>query len=213
MLASITDTVTEHVDAGGYPGLALLIAVENVLPPIPSEVVLPLAGSFVAEGSLSFVPAVLAATAGSLAGALVLYALARIGGRPLILRLSRVLRVDEEKLDRADRWFDRRGDAIVLLGRMVPGARSVVSIPAGLAEMPLGRFALLTAIGSGAWNAALIGAGWALGDSWTEVADVLSRASEVVLIGGGALVAALVVGAVWRRRRRQRREAADKARP
>lgn len=209
MLASITDTVTEQVDGGGYPALALLIAVENVLPPIPSEVILPLAGSFVSEGSLSFLPAVLAATAGSLAGALALYALARIGGRPLILRLSRVLRVDEEKLDRADRWFDRRGDAIVLLGRMVPGARSLVSIPAGLAEMPLGRFALLTAIGSGIWNAALIGAGWALGDSWTEVADVLSRASKVVLIAGGvALVVPVVVAAVWRRRRR-RREATD----
>lgn len=202
MIASLTDTVREQVSAGGYPALTLLIAVETVLPPIPSEVVLPLAGSFVAEGALAFVPAVLAATAGSLAGALLLYALARLGGRPLILRYGRLLRVREEQLDRADRWFDRRGDAIVLVGRLVPGARSVVSIPAGFAEMPLGRFALLTTIGSGIWNSALIGAGWALGDRWTEVADVVGRASTAVLVAGGVALAALIAVAIYRRRRR-----------
>lgn len=201
MIASLTDTVREQVSAGGYPALTLLIAVETVLPPIPSEVVLPLAGSFVADGTLAFVPAVLAATAGSLAGALLLYALARLGGRPLILRYGRLLRVREEQLDRADRWFDRRGDLIVLVGRLVPGARSVVSIPAGLAEMPLGRFALLTTIGSGIWNSALIGAGWALGDSWTAVADVVGGASKVVLIAAGVALVGLVAVALWRRRR------------
>lgn len=206
MLAGITDTVRDQVAAGGYPALALLIAVENVLPPIPSEVILPLSGSFVAEGSLSFIPALLAATAGSVGGALVLYAVARVGGRPLVLRFSALLRVSEGRLDRADRWFDRHGDAIVLFGRLVPGARSIVSIPAGLAEMPLGRFVLLTTIGSGAWNAALIGAGWALGDAWSDVAAVVSRASEAVVVAAGLVTIGLV--AAWVLRRRRRRHAA-----
>ena len=110
--------------------------------------------------------AVLAATIGSVAGALILYALGRIGGRPLLLRHGRILRLDERRLDRADDWFDAHGPKLVLLGRLVPGVRSVVSVPAGLSEMPVGRFVALTALGSAVWNAVLIGAGWALGSRW-----------------------------------------------
>lgn len=202
-LAALTDAVRAALDGGSYPALALFVAVENVFPPIPSEVVLPLAGFYVGEGTLAFVPALLGATTGSVVGALVLYAIGRFGGRPLVLRLGGVLRVDEERLDRADAWFDRHDWKLVLFGRMVPGMRSVVSIPAGLAEMPVGRFVALTALGSGAWNALLVGAGWALGDNWDAVTHVVGQASIFVLAGAGVLVLGLV--AVWLLRKRRRR--------
>ena len=184
--------------------LAALILLENLFPPIPSELLLPLAGSRVASGEFDFLPAVLAATLGSVTGALLLYAIGRIGGRPVLLKWGRVLRLDQRRLDRADDWFDRHGPKIVLLGRLVPGVRSVVSVPAGLSEMPVPRFVLLTALGSLVWNAALIGGGWALGNRWRD-ATHLVESVDVYLY---AAVAALALAAYgWHRARGHRRSA------
>jgi membrane protein DedA with SNARE-associated domain len=199
-MAGIGDWVRDIVTTGGYPGLAALIFIENVFPPIPSELILPLAGFYVGEGDLVFGWAVLAATVGSLGGALLIYALARKGGRPLLLRHSRLLRVREADLDRADDWFDRYGGWLVVGGRLVPGARSLVSVPAGLSEMPLIRFLVLTALGSAAWNAALVGAGWVLGRNYDKVAGVVGPVGTAVTV---ALVLGAVAFAVWWRRRRQ----------
>jgi membrane protein DedA with SNARE-associated domain len=198
----LVESLREQVAAGGYTALGVLIAVENVLPPIPSEVVLPLAGFYVSEGTLALVPAIAAATAGSLVGAWVLYALGRFGGRRLVLRFHRVLRVSEQQLDRADDWFDRYDWALVLFGRMVPGMRSVVSIPAGMAEMPLWQFTLMTVIGSAVWNTALIAAGRELGENWEKVAVVVGSLSTVVVVG--VIVAVVAAAAVWWVRRRRR---------
>jgi membrane protein DedA with SNARE-associated domain len=197
---SLAAWVQEVIQSFGYAGVAFLMLAENLFPPIPSEVILPLTGFLVEQGSLVFLPALVVATVGSLVGALVLYALGRWGGRELILRHGRVLRLKEADLDRADGWFDRYGGAIVLFGRIVPGVRSLVSIPAGLSEMPLGRFVLLTALGSGVWNTLLIGLGWLLGENWPRVAGVLGSVSDVVL--ALLVVAAFVLGLwLWRRRR------------
>ena len=170
--------------------LALLILFENLFPPITSELLLPLAGSRVASGDFDYLPAVLAATIGSVVGALVLYALGRFGGRRLLLRHGRVLRLDERRLDRADDWFDAHGPKLVLLGRLVPGVRSVVSVPAGLSEMPVGRFLALTALGSAVWNAVLIGAGWALGSRWREATELVESADVWVYVAVAAAIAA-----------------------
>jgi membrane protein DedA with SNARE-associated domain len=188
---------------GGYAGLFGLLVAENVFPPIPSEVVLPLAGFYVGQGVLAFVPALLVATLGSVAGALILYAAGRVGGRPLLLRWGRVLRVDAARLDVGDRWFAQHGGKIVLAGRLVPGARSLVSIPAGVARMPLGRFVVLTALGSGVWNAALIGAGWALGSRWDSLEGIVGPAGRIVLVALVLVVATAALMA-WRRRRVRR---------
>ena len=176
---------------GGYVLLAALILLENLFPPIPSELLLPLAGSRVAAGDFDYVVAVLAATVGSVTGALLLYALGRVGGRPLLLRHGRLLRLDERRLDRADDWFDAHGARIVLFGRLVPGVRSVVSVPAGLSEMPVGRFVALTALGSTVWNAVLIGAGWALGSRWREATHLVESLDVWVYVGVIAALAAL----------------------
>ena len=148
MTASLGDIVREVITTAGYPGLALLVCVEQVFPPIPSEVILPLAGFYVSEGEFNFLLALAAATVGAAAGSFILYELTRRGGRPMLLRHHGIFRLREKDLDRADAWFDRYGSWLVLLGRLVPGARSLVSVSAGLSGMPRLRFALLTVAGS-----------------------------------------------------------------
>jgi membrane protein DedA with SNARE-associated domain len=166
----------------GYVGLALLLVLENLFPPIPSEVVLPLAGFFVGRGDFAFWGALFAARTGSTTGALVLYGLGRWGGRALVLRYGRWLRVSEQDLDRAEGWFARHGDLVVLGARVVPFARSVVSIPAGTSRMSLRRFTVLTTIGAAVWNAIRIGAGYALGANRDRVSGWVGAYSDVVLV-------------------------------
>jgi len=194
------DWVRNTVSAGGYPALGGLILAENLFPPIPSELILPLAGFYVGQGEMTFILAVLAATLGSLAGALILYAVARFGGRALVLRFGRILRIKPSDLDRADHWFDRHGAPIVLFGRLVPGARSLVSIPAGLSEMPVGKFIGLTTAGSTAWNCALIGAGWALGEHYEQVGGIVGPIGTAVVAVCALAVLALVIRAYRNRR-------------
>ena len=197
----LSDWVRDAMRGGGLAALGGLILLENLVPPIPSELVLPLTGFYVGEGVLAFVPAVAAATLGSVLGAWLLYAIGRFGGRTALLRWGRVARLTEAKLDRADDWFDRHGPWIVLGGRLVPGVRSLVSLPAGASEMPFGRFTLLTALGSGVWNTALIGAGWALGSNWERVGDLVGPASRIVLVLGVLALAGLALRMLVRRRR------------
>lgn len=200
MFADLAGWARDLVVVAGLAGIFLAMVVENVFPPIPSEIVLPLAGFESARGELSFVPVVVAATLGSLVGALILYGLGRYGGRPAVRRWGRILRVTDHELELADGWFHRWGTPVVLVARVVPLARSVVSIPAGMMRMSLVRFIALTTVGSLAWNVLLIGAGHQLGDNWERVADVVGRYSDVALL----LVVAGVLAAgylLWRRRR------------
>lgn len=190
--------IDEAVRAGGYPALGGLILIENLFPPIPSELILPLAGYYVDRGELVFLTAVIVATLGSLIGALILYFGARAGGRPLVYAHSHRVRIKHAELDRADAWFDRYGSWVVLFGRLVPGVRSLVSVPAGLSEMPVWRFVGLTTLGSAIWNSALIGAGWALGAEFAAVGEVIGPASKPLL--GVALIG--MVGGFFVLRRR-----------
>lgn len=178
----------------GYAGLWLVLVIENLFPPIPSELVLPLAGFFVGRGQMSLWGAVLAATAGSYTGALVLYLLGRSGGRRLVLRYGHILRIDEEALGRAEQWFRRWGDWVVLVARVVPVARSIVSVPAGITRMPLPRFSALTIAGSAVWNLVLIGAGVLLGRNWEAVSRWVGTYSTVVVV---LLAVAVVAGGAY----------------
>lgn len=190
--------IDEAVKAGGYPALGGLILIENLFPPIPSELILPLAGYYVERGDLVFAIAVLAATIGSLVGALILYGASRAGGRPLIYRYAHKVRIKHADLDRADAWFDRYGSWIVLFGRLIPGVRSLVSVPAGLSEMPVWKFVALTTLGSAVWNTALIGAGWALGSQFEEVGAIIGPMSKPLL---AVAVIAVIAGFLWLRKR------------
>lgn len=203
----MTDAVVGLMRAFGYLGLFLVLIIENLFPPIPSEAVLPLAGFLVGRGEMNFWVAVVVSTAGATVGALILYALGRYGGRPLILRYGKILRVDDTSLDRAETWFTRYGDWVVLVARIIPLARSIVSIPAGTMRMPLWRFMALTLVGTGLWNILLIGAGQLLGENWERVSEVASTYSDVAVGLGGFAVVAYGVFYLFRRRIKSRRAA------
>jgi LPXTG-motif cell wall-anchored protein len=200
VLGELARLARDAVRTAGYPGIIAAMVAENVFPPIPSEIVLPLAGYEVSRGSLVFVWTVLAATLGSLLGAYVLYAIGFFGGRVVVLRWGRLLRVREADLTRSEGWFERWGDWVVLVGRIVPLARSLVSIPAGMFRMPLVRFTLLTTIGSLLWNFVLIMAGYQLGRQWEDVTRIVGRYSDIAAL---AVAIALVGGLFWLLRRRR----------
>ncbi len=185
--------VTDVIEKLGYAGVAGLIALENVFPPIPSEAILPLAGFLAGQGRFWLPAVIVAATVGSVIGALILYAIGSFLGerrvRWLIVRYGRWFGLSEADLNRAEAWFARHGVAVVFFGRLVPLVRSVVSIPAGINRMPLAQFVLYTAIGSALWNGALIGIGWVLGDRWEEVETYVGALKYVVLL---AIAAAIV---------------------
>lgn len=198
------DWATDVIDRIGFVGVALLIALESIVPPIPSELVLLLTGFNVSTGRFTLVGAVVAATVGSVIGALVLYGAGRWVGEDRLERLlawaTRWLGFKRSDIDRAFDWFERHEGLAVLVGRFVPVVRSLVSIPAGGARMPIGRFVLFTAIGSLVWNAIWISVGWRLGDQW-EKAERWSEVIELVLV---ALVAVGLVALVIRQRRKAR---------
>lgn len=171
----------------GYVGLVLLMVAETVFPPIPSEAVLPLAGYLVERGEFAYLLVLATSTAGSVLGAMLLYEAARHGGRPFATRFLRVAHLQPAKLDEAERWFARRGALIVLVGRCVPGMRSLVSLPAGLLRMPRLQYLGLTLLGSAIWNGVLVTIGWVLGTQWEQVSDVIGPVSK-------PLVVAAVVG-------------------
>lgn len=194
MFDDLTGWVTTVVETLGFVGVAALVALESVFPPIPSELVLPLAG-YVAEREGRSVAAMIgAATVGSVVGALVLYWISAAIGpdrmRTIVVRHGRWLGVKEADLDRAEQRFDRHADVAVLVCRCVPLLRSIVSIPAGFRRMSLPRFIVLSAIGSAVWNTALIGAGALLGNRWERVGEVMGAVQWVV-------IAALVVAVGW----------------
>lgn len=165
----------------GYFGLAMLMFAETVFPPIPSEAVLPLAGYLVVIDEFGFVPVLAASTAGSVVGAMLLYEAAARGGRPFAERFLKVARQDLRRLEHAEEWFERRGAIVVVVGRCIPGVRSLVSLPAGVLRMSRGKYVLLTTLGSLLWNSILIGAGMALGSRWEEVGDVIGPLSKPLL--------------------------------
>lgn len=204
-MADLGGWVTAIVERFGYAGLAFLVALENLVPPIPSEVILPLAGFAASQGALTYWGAVGAATFGSVVGALAIYGTGRgIGARRVrgwMERHGRWLFLSGEDVDRSQAWFDRYGASVVLFGRLVPGVRSFVSFPAGFSRMPLWRFVLCTALGSAAWNAVLVWLGLLLGSQWHAVSGWVGTGSRLVW-----LLMAFAVGGFAFRRWRKRRE-------
>ncbi|MEU2610332.1 DedA family protein [Micromonospora sp. NPDC007271] len=202
----LTGWVAGVIDSLGALGVALLVALENVVPPIPSEIVLAMAGYLCAQGRFSVVLIVLAATAGSLLGAVVLYWLGAALGEDRLKRwLDHVPLVDRHDLEKADRWFERYGRWAVLVGRLVPVVRSLVSVPAGANRLPLGEFLLLTTLGSGAWNGLIVGLGFGLGSRWEQVDQYSSWFNYAIFAVFGIVIASWVTKKVRRRRARRGR--------
>ncbi len=219
MLGDLANWVQDVINQFGYLGVALLVVIENVFPPIPSEIVLPFAG-FVAQQGASAVNAtagaaqsdttvvgmMIAATVGSVVGALILYFVSAAIGperlRGFVERFGKWFGVKSSDLVRAEEWFDRRSSAAVLVGRCVPLIRSIVSIPAGFRRMKLTSFVVLTAIGSAVWNIALIGAGAVLGDQWERVGEYVGVFQWLVIAAVLLLLVRFVVSRLKNRRRK-----------
>ncbi len=194
--------VTSFIETTGYIGIILLIALESIFAPIPSEVILPLTGFLVNQGKLWFPATLLAATLGSILGALFLYYLSCKLGEKRVLsaatKYGKWLGIGKDDVVKGISWFDKHGAKLVLFGRVIPTLRSVVSIPAGITKMPLRKFILYTGIGSAVWNGLLISIGWTLGEKWQEV----QRYTKLFEYGVFILLAIFVVWFFWHKRKK-----------
>lgn len=189
------------IEALGEWGVAALVLIETIFPPIPSEAILPLAGYLTQRGSLNLPLVLIAATLASYVGALGLYWLgAALGLQRSIRLLAKIPLLDADDLEGASRWFHRHGRGSVFFGRLIPGVRSLISLPAGAERMNLLAFSLCTIAGSGIWNALLIGLGAALGDQYLLVEQYSRYLNWVVYAALAAFVVWLVVR--WTRRRK-----------
>lgn len=207
----VRELVTQIYDSVGYLGVALWVALESVIVPIPSELVLPFAGFLVGQGTSiepitgqpwNLVLVTLAGTFGATIGALIAYAIGYWGGRPLLERWGRYLRITPADLDKTDAFFARHGTKAAFFGRLIPVVRSLVSFAAGIGHMPLLPFTLFTALGSLPFTFVLVFAGMQLGANWEAIGDVLKRFEYVIL----AVVALAVIAFVWLRFVRPRRQ-------
>lgn len=175
------------IEQFGYFGVFFLILIENVFPPIPSEVILLFSGFFSSYTSLSVFYMILASTLGSFLGAIILYYIGKIFNKERLKkivngRFGKILFLKENDIDKADEWFDNKGNKSVFFCRFVPIVRSLISIPAGMSEMPMGKFIIYTICGSMIWNTVLICLGYRLGSNWEYVLTILDKYQMVVIV-------------------------------
>ncbi|MDP3071803.1 MAG: DedA family protein [Opitutaceae bacterium] len=197
----MSEWIKSVIQGFSYPGIIFLMFLENVFPPIPSELIMPLAGFFSTTGELSLFGTIVAGTVGSVLGAVPLYYLGKYAGeerlRRWLDRWGKWVGLSARDLKKSRSWFDRHGAKTVLFCRVVPGVRSLISIPAGVAGMPIVLFLMFTTIGSAVWTAMLACAGRALGGNYDQVERVVGPISTAVMIG---IVAVIVVRAFRQRR-------------
>jgi membrane protein DedA with SNARE-associated domain len=214
--ASIFDTITSAVSSWiaefGYPAVFFVALLENLFPPIPSEVIFPLVGFVAYHNNLGIIHAIamgLVGALGSTVGAIVIYYIALRIGKPAVLKFGRYVGVGESSLLKAESWFQKYGVIAVFSGRMAPAVRELISIPAGIGRMALPKFVLFTFAGSAIWSVALTLLGYFLGDAWNEMTDQLSNVLSITAI---AIVVAIiaVLGFKYYRKRKSEHKKMDK---
>lgn len=190
-LTGLIDWTVSLMDVIGPVGAGIGIALENIFPPIPSEIILPVAGLTAARGSFTLVEALVWTIAGSVVGALLLYGLGRLLGADRLRKVAHwIPLVKVEDVDKTIAWFEKHGGKAVFFGRMLPIFRSLISIPAGVSKMPVWRFTLLTAAGSAIWNTIFVLAGFFLGEKW-HIVEQYAGILQWVVIG------VVAVAVVW----------------
>jgi membrane protein DedA with SNARE-associated domain len=179
--------VINLISSLGYWGIALLMFLENLFPPIPSELIMPLAGFTVAQGKMNFGIAVFAGTVGTMAGTYAWYYLGRLVNYQRLQawteRYGKWIRVSAQDIDRVNVWFNKYGTKAVFFGRMVPGIRTLISLPAGINHMPFTIFTIYSTLGTLVWTLALTTAGFLLGENYTSIEQYLAPISKIVLFG------------------------------
>ncbi len=192
------EIIITFVDKFGYFGILLLIAVENIFPPIPSEVILTFGGFLTTYTTLSVGGVILFSTLGSLAGAIVLYGVGRIFNKERLMKLvsgkiGAMLRLKAEDIESAEKWFEKRGSGTVFFCRFIPIVRSLISIPAGMSAMPMAPFLMYTTAGSVIWNTVLVVIGSIVGENWERVVATVGMYSDLTLI----ILVVISVSALW----------------
>ena len=190
MVEHLAGYFTQAIEQAGYFGAAFLMALESMVAPVPSELVMPFVGFLVVEEKFSFGGAILAASLGSVTGSLISYYMGYFGGRPLILKVGRYLLLNREHLEWTEQWFARHGSWTILVSRFVPVVRHLISIPAGLGRMKLLHFCVYTIIGATIWNSFLLWCGYKLRKNWMLVEKYSHELDLLMAIG-------LVVVVVW----------------
>ena len=190
-LGGVAGWAVDLMERVGAPGAGLAIALENLSPPLPSEIILPLAGFAASRGDFTFAGALIWTTLGSLAGALVMYWIGAVFGRDRLYAVwAKVPLLKTEDLERTEAWFTRHGRATVFFGRMVPIFRSFISVPAGVERMPVPKFLVLTAAGSLIWNTIFVLAGYTLGENWHLVEGYAGTFQTIIIV-------AVILAAAW----------------
>lgn len=191
MFLELVSHITSFIETVGYPGLAAMMALEAIIAPIPSELIVPFSGFLISDGTFTWIGVLIATTIGSLSGAYFLYALAKYGGRPLIAKWGHLVLVKPEDIAKTEQFFAKHGRKAILISKFIPIIRSYVSLPAGLSNMALGPFFLYSAIGSIVWNSFLVYLGFTLKNNWAMAAEKISSYETV----GKVLVVIIIV--VW----------------
>ncbi|MFJ4285003.1 DedA family protein [Paenarthrobacter nicotinovorans] len=205
-LTGIVGIAAQVIDALGEWGVGLMTFLETVFPPIPSEVILPLAGFLAQQGSMSIVLVFVTSTLGAYAGALFLYCLGyKVGLERAISLLSKLPLVDREDFEKASAWFERHGKSAIFFGRLLPGVRSLISLPAGAERMNLLTFSIFTIAGAGLWNALLIGLGSLVGTQYHLIEQYSRFLNYAVYAALAVFVGWLVLRSVRRRKSAERR--------
>lgn len=179
--------IIEIMNNFGYIGIFLLILLENLFPPIPSEVILTFGGFMTINTNMTIIGVILASTLGSLIGAIILYYLGKILNKERLIKIvnskyGKLLRVKTKDIEAADKWFDTKGNKTVFFCRFIPVVRSLISIPAGMSEMPLLKFTIYTLFGSLIWNTVLICIGAFAGDKKDVILAIIDKASNIILV-------------------------------
>ena len=207
MIAQLTLYFTYIIEQMGYWGAAFLMALESMIAPVPSELVMPFVGFLAAEGKFSIPLAIVFTSIGSIVGSLISYYLGLLGGRPLVLKAGRYLLLNHEHLDWTERWFAKNGSWTIFVSRFIPVVRHLISIPAGLGRMNVWRFSIFTLVGATIWNTFLLYCGYKLRQNWTLVQQY---SHEIDIVVGLLGVAALGIWAGVRYFRKRRTTAMKK---
>ncbi len=200
--------IIDLMEQFGYLGVFLLIALENIFPPIPSEVILTFGGFMTTYTSLNVPLVIVFATLGSLVGAIVLYFIGKILNKDRLIKIvngkiGKVLRLKAEDIEKADKWFDTKGQITVFFCRFIPIVRSLISIPAGMSEMPMKRFLIYTIAGSAIWNTVLVVLGSIMGENWNSIVSFMDNYSHIALIILVILFIGVVIYFYYRRSRKR----------
>ena len=187
ILGSIGLFCMQIISSIGYFGIFLLMTMESMILPVPSELVMPFAGFLISSGEMNFWAIVIFSTFGSLVGSLISYYIGRYGGNRFIIKNKEFLFLNKEHLMQTEKWFSKKGELTIFVGRFIPIIRHIISIPAGIGKMDIKKFMLYTVIGAAIWNAFLTYIGWVLGNNW----ETISKYSDYVSFG---ILGLLVIG-------------------